>query len=246
MSAAMQIHGFQLNAESGEPMIRDTELAEKLGYAAPRNIRKIVRRMLKSGSLSPESMRSTVERIQNGNTIECFYLSERAALKVIARSETSAADKITDEVIDVFIQYRQGTLAQQPATAIPTNLVEALRLAADKAEEAEKLALKVERDAPKVQFHDRVAMAEDACTVAEAAKLIGTGRNRLFTRLREIGWLTRRNEPYQQVISSGLMDVKIGKWEHPEQGLKESITPLITGKGLSKLQSLYQEQMALV
>jgi len=145
-------------------------------------------------------------------------------------------------VIDVFIRYREGSLQHQ-TPSIPQSLAEALRLAADKAEEAEKLALQVEKDAPKVLFHDSVAASEDACTIAQAAKIIGTGRNRLFSFLRKSGWITRHNEPYQQVINAGLMDVKISKWNHPRQGLQESVTALLTGKGLSKLSSQYQEQL---
>jgi len=38
------------------------------------------------------------------------------------------------------------------------------------------------------------------------------------------------------------MDVKLGEWEHPKQGLQRSVTPLITGKGLAELQQLYGVQ----
>ena len=89
---------------------------------------------------------------------------------------------------------------------------------------------------PKVAFHDHVAAAPDAITMSEAAKLLGTGRNRLMSHLRQQRWLTRHNEPYQEKIEAGLMDVKLSElWEHPEKGLKRSVTPLLTGKGLVRL-----------
>lgn len=98
---------------------------------------------------------------------------------------------------------------------------------------------RVAEQAPKVRFHDQVAAAPDAISMAEAAKLLGTGRTRLMAMLRQMHWLTRYNEPYQDKIEAGLLDVKIGKlWEHPEQGLKRSITAIVTGKGLAKLQAL--------
>ena len=94
----------------------------------------------------------------------------------------------------------------------------------------------IQEQAPKVAFHDQVAVAPDAITMAEAAKLLGTGRTRLMSCLRQKRWLNRQNEPYQDKIDAGLMDLKLSElWEHPDKGLKRSITPLMTGKGLTYL-----------
>lgn len=82
---------------------------------------------------------------------------------------------------------------------------------------------KIAIDAPKVNFHDQVTAAPDAISLAEAAKIIGTGRNRLISFMRQVGWITRSNEPYQY------------------HGLKQSITALVTGKGLPKLKKMWEE-----
>ncbi len=97
---------------------------------------------------------------------------------------------------------------------------------------------KVEELAPKARFHDEVAVAPDAISIAQAAKTLNTGRNRLCSFMRQQGWMTRHNEPYQDKINSGLLDVKISKFMHPENGLQQSITTLVTGKGLTKLSKL--------
>ena len=91
---------------------------------------------------------------------------------------------------------------------------------------------------PKVAFADSVTEAPDAISLAQAAKILDTGRNRLCAVLRKEGWLTRTNEPYQRRITEGLMDVKIGSWEHPEKGLQRSVTALVTGKGLQRLRAM--------
>jgi len=91
---------------------------------------------------------------------------------------------------------------------------------------------------PKVAFAEQVAVAPDAIGLGQAAKILGTGRNRLSSKLKELGWLTRFGEPYQDKINQGLLDVKIGQWEHPDKGLQRSVTALVTGKGLSKLHTL--------
>lgn len=132
---------------------------------------------------------------------------------------------------------------EQQAThpQLPQTMAEALRLAADQAERIEQQERALMEAAPKVEFAKRVEVAPDAITVGQAAKTIGTGRTRLFAFLRRHGWVNRKNEPYQAKIESGLLDVKVGQWEHPEQGLQETITTLVTGKGLIKLQKLWSE-----
>jgi len=107
--------------------------------------------------------------------------------------------------------------------------------------EKRQLEGKIEADAPKVAFHDAVAVASGAITLGEAAKILGTGRTRLMTWLRQIAWLRRNNEPYQDKIEAGLLDVKLGTWDHPEYGMQRSVTALVTGKGLARLQRLWQE-----
>lgn len=112
-------------------------------------------------------------------------------------------------------------------------------------EKVVELEAKVETDAPKVAFAESVAVAPDAIDLASAAKILGTGRNRLSAKLKQIGWLTRFNEPYQDKINQGLLDVKIRQWNHPDMGLQRSVTALVTGKGLLKLQSMLKPHPAL-
>lgn len=52
--------------------------------------------------------------------------------------------------------------------------------------------------------------------------------------MRKHKWINRCNEPDQDKIEQDLLDVKLSNWEHPERGLQEVITTLITGKGLAK------------
>ncbi|MBY6208786.1 MULTISPECIES: antA/AntB antirepressor family protein [Halomonas] len=132
--------------------------------------------------------------------------------------------------------------AKDVTPLLPQTMAEALRLAADQAERLEQQERALQAAAPKVAFAKQVEISHDAITVGQAAKTIGTGRNRLFSFLRHHGWVNRRNEPYQAKIEMGLMDVKVGHWEHPEKGLQENITALVTGKGLIKLQKLWDEQ----
>lgn len=135
--------------------------------------------------------------------------------------------------------------------SVPQTHADALRLAADLEEqnaalaiENHKLEVKVEQDAPKVAFHDMVVVSHKKYNAAQAAKIIGTGRTRLLQFMRQKGWVTRSNEPYQAKIEAGLLDVKLGTFEHPIDGTIPTCSTLITGKGLTKLEALWRERDA--
>ncbi|EBS6645156.1 phage regulatory protein/antirepressor Ant [Salmonella enterica subsp. enterica] len=141
-------------------------------------------------------------------------------------------------------------LAQQRQAPSVENLsrMEILQLAMQSEEERlrleqekRELEHRIEEEAPRVAFAKQVEIAQDAISVAQAAKIIGTGQRRLFAFLRQIGWVSRRNEPYQTKIETGYLDVKLGNWEHPNHGLQQSVTTLVTGKGLAKLQKLWSQ-----
>ncbi|MGQ4604067.1 KilA-N domain-containing protein [Aeromonas veronii] len=147
------------------------------------------------------------------------------------------------QVNQAFLDYRTGKLAP---VAQQLTTIEILQIAMQAEQERlrlltvnQELEQKIETDAPLVRFAKQVEVTPDAISVAQAAKIIGTGQKRLFAYLRQIGWVSRKNEPYQAKIEQGLMDVKISPWEHPEFGLQKRSVALVTGKGLSKLQQLW-------
>ncbi|BAV74166.1 roi domain protein [Pseudomonas chlororaphis subsp. aurantiaca] len=127
------------------------------------------------------------------------------------------------------------------------NVTKVVALEADNTEltkENHLLEVKVEQDAPKVAFHDMVVVSHKTYNAAQAAKIIGTGRTRLLQFMRLKGWVTRTNEPYQAKIEAGLLDVKLGTFDHPTQGTIPTCSTLITGKGLTKLQAMWQSREA--
>lgn len=144
-------------------------------------------------------------------------------------------------LVKEFFALREQSAKPDPVQALndPATMRGLLLSYSEKVLEQERA---LQEAAPKVEFANRVEVAHDAITVGEVAKTIGTGRTRLFAFLRRHGWVNRRNEPYQSKIEAGYLDVKIGKWEHPEQGLQENITTLVTGKGLVKLQKLWDQE----
>lgn len=116
MSNVISIHGYTIVHHNGEPMIEDLALALKLGYERPYAIRDLIKRMCEAGSLKPDQVFRTASKTseKGGRPGITYFLSEKAALKVITRSETEAADRITDEIIDVFMDARKGKLPGKP------------------------------------------------------------------------------------------------------------------------------------
>ena len=78
------------------PLIEDEELGRRLGYADPRMVRKLVRRIFKDSELL-----STVSQ-RGGRPATVYLLTERQALKVAMRSETPSAEVIQDEILAVY------------------------------------------------------------------------------------------------------------------------------------------------
>lgn len=104
-------------------------------------------------------------------------------------------------------------------------------------------ALEAEREAnrPKVLFADSVAASKTSILVGELAKLlkqngVDIGQNRLFTWLREKGFLSRRkgtdfNMPTQKAMDMGLFEIKETSITHADGHTSVNKTPKVTGKG---------------
>lgn len=116
----VRVRGWTLRAEGAdgtEPMVRDIDAATHLGFARPRDVRKLIERIWPEGQRP--HVRATVARtsMPRGGEREVvtneYWLTERQLLKVIARAETDIAEAILDEMIDVFVAARRGLLPQQ-------------------------------------------------------------------------------------------------------------------------------------
>lgn len=186
---------------------------------------------------------------RGGSDTEYAILNEQqSALLLTYFRNNDTVKAFKKALIKAFFEMRDE-LNKRQAPAENLSRMDILQLAMQSEEERlrleqEKLKLEhqIEEEAPRVAFAKQVEAAPDAISVAQAAKVIGTGQRRLFAFLRQIGWISRRNEPYQTKIESGYLDVKLGSWDHPDHGLKQSVTALVTGKGLSKLQKLWSER----
>lgn len=99
---------------------------------------------------------------------------------------------------------------------------------------------KIQKDAPKVLFADAVSTSQRSCLVAELAKIlqqngVNIGQNRLFTWMRENGYLCQKgqyyNQPTQKAMELGLFEIKQTTINKPDGSVLVKVTTKVTGKG---------------
>ena len=113
----LEVNGWDLVVGTDDvPRVRDIDLGARLGFARPRDFRKLVARLLRDGIVNDIQCRATVARYKVGNLggfqdVVEYHLDERAALMAIVKSETAKAVEITGQVIDVYLAVRTASRA---------------------------------------------------------------------------------------------------------------------------------------
>ncbi|EFI3707209.1 TPA: phage antirepressor Ant [Escherichia coli] len=163
---------------------------------------------------------------KNGAEIDIITMTYKQALRVAARESKA----VRRSLIDKLEELQQ---ANSPTPSIPQTLPEALRLAAELAEQKMQLEQQLVAAAPKVDFADRVSVA-NGILIGNFAKVVGLKQNALFSWLRQNGILmafgARKNVPRQQYINAGYFTVKEVVL-NDENGYQIRLTPQLTGKG---------------
>jgi len=108
-------------------------------------------------------------------------------------------------------------------------------------EERRALQLQAEEDKPKVEFYDTVSDAKGTHTMAEVAKLVGIGRNKLFTLLRDKKWLRHNNEPYQDYMDRNYF-ITTAKTFSMNGSNFTGTTTRVTPRGLQAIEKLLKEE----
>ncbi|EMV8969515.1 phage antirepressor KilAC domain-containing protein [Escherichia coli] len=192
----------------GEPLVRNNKFIEKV-----------------VDELEGETYTKSVGR-KNGANIDIITMTFKQALRVAARESKA----VRRSLIDKLEELQQASTA---SPAIPQTLPEALRLAAELAEQKMHLEQQLVAAAPKVDFADRVSVAK-GILIGNFAKVVGLKQNALFAWLRENGILIasggRKNVPFQQYINAGYFTVKEVVLDD-EDGYQIRLTPQLTGKG---------------
>lgn len=103
-----------------EPTVRDVDLAERLGYERPANIRNLIKRHLPTleamGSLlQREAMIETAKTARR--VITEYHLNRAQAAFIVAKAGTKVADSLTVKMAEVFALFSQGRLVAVDETS---------------------------------------------------------------------------------------------------------------------------------
>ncbi|MBT9268068.1 phage regulatory protein/antirepressor Ant [Pseudomonas sp. MG-9] len=210
------------------------EIAELIGSSHD-NVLKTIRALVAKGVVSSND--TPYVHPQNGQVYREFLLSQRDTLVVVSGYSVELRARIIDRW--------QELEAQAGQFQIPATYAEALQAAADQAKDNQTLRLVILDQAPKVAAIKRLAAAEGAICITDAAKHLQMKPSKLFAWMQQNRWIFRRQgsgrwTAYQPRITSGLMVHKVTALKpDSETGAdRAAFDPLVTPKGLARLAEL--------
>ena len=163
-----------------------------------------------------------------------YHVSKRDSYVVVAQMSPEFTARLVD-------RWQELEDQQAARPAIPQTLPEALRLAADLAEQCGALRVVVAEQQPKVEALARIADSSGTMCLTDAAKHLGVQRKWLLSWMRDNRWIYRREGSahwlgYQPRLSAGLLEHKVtvlGTEEDGEQRLASQVR--VTPRGLALL-----------
>lgn len=207
------------------------ELAELTGKLH-KNVKRDIAAMLKDLQVDALSFEHIYQDTQNREQTE--YLLDREHTDCLL---TGYSAPLRMKVIRRWQELEQANAAP----AIPQNLPDALRLAADLAEQNNQLRLVVTEQEPKVQALARIANASGSMCLTDAAKHLGVQRCKLIEWMKANRWIYRREGSarwlaYQPRQAAGLLDHKVTLLGLDEEGGQRLASQVrVTPKGLAVL-----------
>lgn len=222
----------------GQPYFIGKDVAEALGYAKARNAI--------AAHVSQEDKKDALIQGDLGGTQAMTIINESGLYSLILSSKLPTAKKfkcwVTSEVLPSIRKHgaymTENTLEQ--ALTNPDFLIQLAIKLKEEQEARKKLEEQAERDKPKIVFADAVASSETSILIGDLAKLlrqngINTGQKRLFSQLREQGYLIKsgasKNIPTQRSMEMGLFEIKEGSYVDGNGCNVTTKTTKVTGKG---------------
>lgn len=212
------------------------EIAELTGKEH-RNVMRDIRAMLVElhGAGGVLSFEHTYLSEQNGQTYPEYRLPRREVEILL----TGYSIPLRAKVIDRLHELEQGVTCHVPQ--IPQTFSDALRLAADLADQNIGLRQVVAEQAPKVAALDRLTDAAGAMCMTDAAKHLNVPRKDLLAWLQANRWIYRRAGAahwvaYQPRMAAGYLLHKVTVIGEDEQGERRLASQVrVTPKGMTVL-----------
>lgn len=221
----------------GQPYFVGKDVADILGYT--NSSKALADHVDEEDKLNNDSLLSLGQR---GG----WLINESGLYSLILSSKMPNAKKfkrwVTSEVLPAIV-HKGVYMTDKKAYDIThdrtgATLADLLQQAADQLKQKD---IQIAEMKPKALFADAVATSNRSILVGELAKLIrqngvDIGQNRLFTWLREHGYLIKRkgtdyNMPTQKAVAMGIFQIKETSITHSNGTVTLTKTAKVTGKG---------------
>lgn len=226
---------FKIYGSKENPLFLAKDVAEWISHSRASE-------MLKSVD-EDEKLLQTI--LASGQNREMWFLTEDGLYEVLMQSRKPIAKFFKKEVKSILRNLRKTGAHMTPETiekvlADPDTIIQiATQLKEERAKRMQAEVV-IEQQKPKVLFAQAVETSETSILVGQLAKLltqngVNIGQNRLFSWLRENGYLGKKgahyNEPTQYAVERGWFEVVERTVPKPDGSVIVSRTTKVTGKG---------------
>lgn len=220
--------GETINASEKMSSLQIAEITGKQHQHVLRDIDSLIEQGLDASNFGLTSYTDKSNRNQR-----CYELTKKGCLILASGYDALLREKIIN-------RWEELESKERNKFQIPQTYSEALMLAAKQAEQIERQQLLIEEQKPKALFADAVATSKRSCLMSELAKIlqqngISIGQNRLFSWMRDNGYLCRKgeyyNQPTQRSMELCLFEIKKTTISRGDGTIIISNTTKVTGKG---------------
>ena len=206
------------------------------------NVKRTIETLANQGVISRPHFEDG-EKSANGVVEKLYRIGKRDSYVIVAQLSPEFTARLVD-------RWQQLEDQAKPLHLVPQSLPEALRLAADLAEQKAQAEAALAVAAPKAQALDRIATADGSTCITDAAKVLQARPKDLFQWLQANQWIYRRPGcaswlGYQQRVQQGLLEHKVSTVTRPDGGERVIESVRVTRKGLARLAEAFcKEQLA--
>lgn len=220
------------NREQGKPATMSSREIAELVEKRHDNVKRTIDSLVSRCAIGIPQIEKYSDSL--GRSAKEYRIGKRDSYVIVAQ----LSPEFTARLVDRWQQLEDHAAANH--TVIPKTYSEALRLAADLADQNGLLSATLAAQKPKVEALDRIATADGALNLTAAAKALQIQPIKFCESLRKMGWIYRRpggksNLGYQNKVQAGWLTHKVRSIALPDGSERIVEQVLVTPRGLTKL-----------
>lgn len=212
------------------------DVAKSLGYSNPA---KAVIDHCKGVTVLETPTQSGVQPIKYGKEGEVYRLTMKSKLPNAEKFQDWVCNEVLPSIRKHGAYMTDNVLEQ--AISNPDFMIGLLQNLKEEQKKRIEAEAKIEVDKPKVLFSEAVTTSKTSILIGDLAKIIKQngvemGQNRMFSWLRDNGYLIKRkgsdfNMPTQKSMEMKLFEIKETAITHSDGHITINKTPKVTGAG---------------